>query len=1226
MLAERREDIQDKMIIRHNLPCRARFFHSLTGIAALLLALLAALIASPEPASAQATPTVPGEPTGVMVTPGDTGLTVSWNAPTNDGGSQITGYLIEYTTGGAYTLTTYRLGEVFSLEVEPSVRSQEITGLQNGKVWTLQVTAMNAVGSGTSSSTVDSKPLATNVPSAPVLVSVSPGNGVLTVTWTGSSDNGSIGNEGLRYSVRIKSSSKDWGDPSDDEAGTYNHYDEVFVRILANIKNGISHDVVVRSHNTRGISPRSNVIQATPVAPPGTVPDAPRLNRVVAGDAQITVNWTAPLNEGSSPITGYLVQYLHSVCVVWSVSPVVPVPLNFEVGPSVRSHVITGLQNGDQYCVRVTAVNDEGQSEPAKLFYSVIPTGAPDAPTITSVFVGDGSLNVIWTPPRHDGGEEIERYEVEYKQATEDDTMWTAADDTTSPSLITGLVNGTTYNVRVRAVNAIGGGDWAESVGTPAATSIRTVTADATGDGTADVTVSVDNPDNTTVYIQYRLIGASDTLTTLGPKTATSASPDVTFNLSGLTPAARYTLKATLVDGDYTNSSPLVFATNGEFKQGHFQQTIFPTHAIFWIGTTGVSGSRTIHFRYQVEDSETWITLSPQTITGLEDASFYLTGLESNTRYDIEISTAPSWPSGATISRFFRTVPFKPTGLTLKAGDQRIDATWDSLTERHTPFVVEWKEDGDNWLFGSSRSNYVYGTEYTITGLENGKTYDVRVRSRNAGGYSQWSDVESLTPQNLVGISVQDAAITSSGATVTVTLDDAIATLVYLRYKKSSDTPWGSTLTSQPQTGSSLSVDFMLSGLVAGTAYDVEASLDSSGFTNPQTTSFTTLAPLSSDATLSALTLSEVDFGTFASDTEIYTAEVVNDPTETTVTPTVNHSGATYVIKIGGVTDSDGTVPLANGDNLITVEVTAEDRATKKTYTVTVTRLVTSEQTEASTDATLSGLILSGVDFGTFASDTETYTAEVVNDPTETTVTPTVNHSGATYVIKIGGVTDSDGTVPLANGDNLITVEVTAEDRATKKTYTVTVTRLVTSEQTEASTDATLSGLILSGVDFGTFASDTETYTADVAYSVSQTTVTPTLNDSDASYVIKLDGTVTVDADGTVPLEVGSNTIAVEVTAEDNTTEKTYTVTVTRAPPSTDATLSALTLTDVDFGTFVSVTETYTASVANSVSRTTVTPLVNHSSSALRRQAGRRYGLRPRNTPQRGQQRHHQSR
>ena len=94
----------------------------------------------------------------------------------------------------------------------------------------------------------------------------------------------------------------------------------------------------------------------------------------------------------------------------------------------------------------------------------------------------------------------------------------------------------------------------------------------------------------------------------------------------------------------------------------------------------------------------------------------------------------------------------------------------------------------------------------------------------------------------------------------------------------------------------------------------------------------------SSDATLSALTLSDVDFGTFASGTTSYTGSVYRSVSETTATPTVNHSGASYVIKLGGVSDSDGTVSLSVGSNVITVEVTAEDGNTTQTYTVTVTR------------------------------------------------------------------------------------------------------------------------------------------------------------------------------------------------------------------------------------------------------------------------------------------------
>ena len=84
------------------------------------------------------------------------------------------------------------------------------------------------------------------------------------------------------------------------------------------------------------------------------------------------------------------------------------------------------------------------------------------------------------------------------------------------------------------------------------------------------------------------------------------------------------------------------------------------------------------------------------------------------------------------------------------------------------------------------------------------------------------------------------------------------------------------------------------------------------------------------------------------------------------------------------------------GSNVITIEVTAEDDSTTGTYTVTVTRAE-----PASTDATLSALALSGIDFGTFDSTTTSYTAQVANSVSQTTVTPTVNHSGASYVIKL---------------------------------------------------------------------------------------------------------------------------------------------------------------------------------------------------------------------------------
>ena len=372
---------------------------------------------------------------------------------------------------------------------------------------------------------------------------------------------------------------------------------------------------------------------------------------------------------------------------------------------------------------------------------------------------------------------------------------------------------------------------------------------------------------------------------------------------------------------------------------------------------------------------------------------------------------------------------------------------------------------------------------------------------------------------------------------------------------------------------------------VGSNTITIEVTAEDGNATQTYTVTVTRAAPLSTDATLSGLILSGIDLGAFDSATTGYTASVANDVDETTVTPTTNDDGASYVVKLGGVTDEDGVVPLAVGSNVITIEVTAEDGNTAKTYKVTITRA--EPDSEVSTDATLSGLTLSGIDFGAFDSATTGYTASVANDVSQTNVTPTTNDDGATYVVKLSGVTDDDRVIPLAVGANVITVEVTAEDGNTIKTYTVTVTRAA-----PPSSDATLKSLTLSGVNFGNFDPATTGYTASVVNDVTQTTVTPTTNDDGATYVVKLSGVT--DDDRVIPLSVGTNVITVEVTAEDGNTIKTYTVTVTRAaPPSSDATLKSLTLSGVNFGAFDSATTGYTASVANDVDETTVTPTTN---------------------------------
>ena len=175
----------------------------------------------------------------------------------------------------------------------------------------------------------------------------------------------------------------------------------------------------------------------------------------------------------------------------------------------------------------------------------------------------------------------------------------------------------------------------------------------------------------------------------------------------------------------------------------------------------------------------------------------------------------------------------------------------------------------------------------------------------------------------------------------------------------------------------------------------------------------------------------------------------------------------------------------------------------------------------ASTDATLSALTLSGVNFGTFASGTYSYTATVANGVSQTTVAPTVNHSGASYVIKLGGVTDADGVIDLSVGSNVITIEVTAEDGETTQTYTVTVTR---AENTPATGAPTIGGTAqvgktltanTSGIsDAGglTKVSFSYQWLADDAEIAGATGLTYTLVDADEGKTIKVRVSFTDDA------------------------------------------------------------------------------------------------------------------
>ena len=103
----------------------------------------------------------------------------------------------------------------------------------------------------------------------------------------------------------------------------------------------------------------------------------------------------------------------------------------------------------------------------------------PGAPTITApIIAGADSLTVAWSAPDNSGGPAITAYDLRHIETSADETVdanWTVVDNawtTGSGPLsyrISGLSNGTQYDLQVRAVTAAGDGPWSSTAtGTPA--------------------------------------------------------------------------------------------------------------------------------------------------------------------------------------------------------------------------------------------------------------------------------------------------------------------------------------------------------------------------------------------------------------------------------------------------------------------------------------------------------------------------------------------------------------------------------------------------------------------------------------------------------------------------------------------------------------------------------------------------------------------------------------
>jgi titin len=260
-----------------------------------------------------------------------------------------------------------------------------------------------------------------------------------------------------------------------------------------------------------------------------TVPSEPRALSSTAGNGSVALSWVAPSYVGSGTVNYHI--YIGG---------------SFRGSTTGLSFTDTGLTNGTTYTHTVYALNTWGTGGSASL--SSTPFTVPSTPSVTAT-PGNGSISITFSSAS-DGGSVIYYY-----QYSLDNTNWSGA--ISSPYNITGLTNGTSYTVYVRAVNLAGNSGSGSASATP-----RTVPNAPYSDtyATSTFSSSLSSTFSVTLYISSAGDGGSaitDYQYSLDNTNWTSLGLPVggTRTVSGLTKTTYYTVYVRAVNAAGNSSS-----------------------------------------------------------------------------------------------------------------------------------------------------------------------------------------------------------------------------------------------------------------------------------------------------------------------------------------------------------------------------------------------------------------------------------------------------------------------------------------------------------------------------------------------------------------------------------------------------------------------------------------------------------------------------------------------
>ena len=281
-------------------------------------------------------------PTGLTATAnGQTRIDLSWTAPTDTGGSPVTGYKIEFSANGNEPWT----------EVETTGNADtnySDTGLTAGTTRYYRVSAVTSAGTGAPSNAARATTITASVnpPGAPTgLTATANGQTQINLSWRAPTDTG--GSPVTGYKIEFSANGNEpWTEVETTGNADTNYSD-------TGLTAGTTRYYRVSAVTSAGTGAPSNMARATTLTAPVNPPGAPTgLTATANGQTQINLSWSAPSSDGGAAITGYRIE-VSADGSTWS-------DLEADTGSTGSSYSHTGLTAGTTRHYRVSATNSAG--------------------------------------------------------------------------------------------------------------------------------------------------------------------------------------------------------------------------------------------------------------------------------------------------------------------------------------------------------------------------------------------------------------------------------------------------------------------------------------------------------------------------------------------------------------------------------------------------------------------------------------------------------------------------------------------------------------------------------------------------------------------------------------------------------------------------------------------------------------------------------------------------